>query len=317
MGRGYNEMDPVTHVLVGITIANFSGSSSSWLNPATVASIVGSLLPDADIVFQLGGDVLYLKHHRGFSHSLVGLSLLSVSAGLFLHQAYNFTPIHVLLLWTFLGCLSHLVIDVLNSYGAQILWPFKRRKFSCGLLTLFDPVITGLLLGGLWGSWLSVRSVSGLVLGYVGFRVVMREMVRTALKQAYAPGAKIAVFPSQLGLLCWDFIIETAEEQIVGYCRWLPRHWETRRRLKRQNENQVINLAKQTKLGQMFCSFSPFVHIFYTQSEDKHIVNFLDLRYFLKNDFMHSATVVFDASLELLDSILHPYHKNRQVRITD
>ncbi|HEX5484281.1 MAG TPA: metal-dependent hydrolase, partial [Terriglobia bacterium] len=65
-------MDNLTHTLVGIALGQAGLKRKSRY--AMLALIIGSNLPDADIVTALHGGVDYLKNHRGITHSLLGLT---------------------------------------------------------------------------------------------------------------------------------------------------------------------------------------------------------------------------------------------------
>src|SRR6056297_2806369 len=104
-------MDPITHALAGSVVASFSGNSLSLTDPLYLGAILGSVVPDLDIVYQLKGDVSYLKNHRGFSHSIPGLILLSTLISGILFFLFPNIVFSKLLFWTFAGACSHTLLD--------------------------------------------------------------------------------------------------------------------------------------------------------------------------------------------------------------
>jgi inner membrane protein len=66
------------------------------------------------------------------------------------------TPIHVrsLLLLSYIGVLSHVALDLLNTYGVRLLMPFDGRWFYGDAMFIIDPWLW-LALGA--GVWLSRR----------------------------------------------------------------------------------------------------------------------------------------------------------------
>ncbi|MCL4439674.1 MAG: metal-dependent hydrolase, partial [Firmicutes bacterium] len=66
-------MDPLTHALVGMGVAALTGEKLSLASPLHLGAVLGALAPDLDIVLQLCGDIPYLTHHRGSSHSIPGV----------------------------------------------------------------------------------------------------------------------------------------------------------------------------------------------------------------------------------------------------
>lgn len=62
-------MDPVTHGVIGLAISAFSGDPVSLVNPVSLGCAIGAMSPDIDIIAKIKGDYVYLKHHRGLTHS--------------------------------------------------------------------------------------------------------------------------------------------------------------------------------------------------------------------------------------------------------
>src|SRR5512133_3137326 len=70
-------MDPFTHTLVGLTAAKAGLERLSPL--ATTVCLLAANSPDSDIVVGLTTDRWnYLHHHRGITHSIVGVIALAV-----------------------------------------------------------------------------------------------------------------------------------------------------------------------------------------------------------------------------------------------
>jgi len=313
-------MDPVTHAVVGAGVAAFSGGQASLASPIFLGSVLGAVAPDLDIVLQLRGDVVYLRHHRGFSHSIPGLGLLSAAITIVLKLVFPETPLGELLLWTFLGALSHTVLDVMNSYGAQLFGPLDKRRLTVNLLQIFDPVLVALSAGMvLLPGWLLFKPpVAVSILGlYLVFRFVMRRrLCRRLVNQYRAEGlVRVVVMPAIWGLFTWDYLVETGDEYVVGQVNFRGRGVQERRRLVKPRYNKIIDAALESKMGKMFREFTPHFYVAYYLEGGKYIVKFLDLRYFLKSDFLHSATVVFNQQRELMESFFHPYNAKRNIRI--
>ena len=70
-------MDPFTHTLVGLTAAKTGLERLSPL--ATTVCVLAANSPDSDLVVGLTTDRWgYLHHHRGITHSIVGVITLAV-----------------------------------------------------------------------------------------------------------------------------------------------------------------------------------------------------------------------------------------------
>ena len=167
-------MDPLTHIVTGVTLSQFVPSPSRA--EAALAGLFFAVLPDLDYVFIFHDRLSYLKHHRGFSHSLAALFLFAlVVAGLgrLLGGPRWFRP---LLIIGLLVLASHLFLDWITSYGTQLLNPFTRAKFSLDWLFIIDPYFTALLAVGALATLLSTgwgRTVGAACLGLAGVYILL------------------------------------------------------------------------------------------------------------------------------------------------
>lgn len=315
-------MDPVTHALVGMALGLQSGEIS-LMNGAMAASIAGSVLPDLDIVFQLWGDYVYLKHHRGFSHSLPGAILISSVGGLLLSLFYPGYPFIQLLLWMFLGVISHSFLDLLNSYGLKIFWPLSSRKFTLNLLPLFDPILVTICLLSVlsFGKVNSLNSylAFSIFIIYLLLRWVMRtragHLIRTRFQKNNMT-LKVHILPAGIINLCkWDFIVELPQKNIVGSVNLFKGNCQVFQRLYRESEEISIILVK-TVLGKAFLEFTPFFHINYEKKGDKLVCHFMDLRYRIKDRFLHNGTLVLNQKLEVEEAVFQPYSMSHRIYLT-
>src|SRR6185295_16308584 len=65
-----------THTFVGIAIARTG--LDDWVPYAGLTAVIASNLPDIDIVTAAGGTTSYVDYHRGFTHTVVGVPVLSL-----------------------------------------------------------------------------------------------------------------------------------------------------------------------------------------------------------------------------------------------
>lgn len=179
-------MDTVTHGLTGWLVAR-AIPSENGRREATAAVVVGSLLPDADNVASLFGGELYIRIHRGLSHSFAGLAVTSLLVALILYRFGKWKDLKKLFLLTLLGQLSHVLLDLLNAYGTQIFQPFSDARVSFDLLFVVDLVFTGIVVAGIA---LSRRGASGARVAlaglavYVGFAGVLHLRAEEAVREA-------------------------------------------------------------------------------------------------------------------------------------
>lgn len=134
-------MDNVAHTLCGLALARAGLDRRGPLVTPVLA--IGANLPDLDHAWSLGG-VRYLVFHRGITHSFAGIVVESLALALAAFglgsladlEGNRFRP---LLVAAFLGLLSHLALDGLNSYGIRPWLPFSAARHCGDLAFIVDP----------------------------------------------------------------------------------------------------------------------------------------------------------------------------------
>jgi membrane-bound metal-dependent hydrolase YbcI (DUF457 family) len=179
-------MDTVTHGLAGWLIARAIPSDPAR-KEATAAVVIGSVLPDADNVASLFGSELYLRIHRGISHSLAGMAVTSILVALLLYRFGKWKDLKKLYLLVLLGMFSHIGLDLLNSYGTQIFQPFSDVRVSFDLLFIVDLAFTGIIVLGLILSRhrpSRARAALAFLVAYVGFAAFLHVRAENAVREA-------------------------------------------------------------------------------------------------------------------------------------
>ncbi len=179
-------MDTLTHGLAGWLIARAIPSDPPR-KEATAAVVIGSVLPDADNVASLLGSELYLRIHRGISHSLVGMAVASILVALLLYRYGKWKDLKKLTLLVFLGMLSHVALDLLNSYGTQIFQPFSDARLSFDLLFIIDLAFTGIIVLGILLSQhrpSRARAALAILVVYVGLAAFLHARAENAVREA-------------------------------------------------------------------------------------------------------------------------------------
>jgi inner membrane protein len=144
-------MDTVTHGLTGWLAARALPDKWKGEHPAIATAVValGSVLPDADHAASLLGSASYLRIHRGLSHSLFGISVSSLVVALLFARFGRWKDAKRLFLLALVGQVSHVVLDLLNAFGTQVLQPFSDARLSLDLLFVVDLVFTGIVVAGI------------------------------------------------------------------------------------------------------------------------------------------------------------------------
>ena len=154
-------MDKITQSLVGVALSETAVRESA--TPAQrrlflAAGIVSSNLPDLDLLYvgltppPLG----YLLHHRGHTHTLVGLVVQGLLGWMLCRLAPAVRRLAAgdrarLFALIVVGLLGHLLLDTTNSYGVHPFYPFDRRWYYGDAVFIFEPWLW--LLVGLAAAW--------------------------------------------------------------------------------------------------------------------------------------------------------------------
>ncbi len=195
-------MEPVTHILTGACLARTGLNRRTAY--ATVAMAIAAEFPDIDTIWTLKGPVSGFQHHRGITHTFLGLPLEAALLLLFFYfyelwrrrtgreSVSNDSrrglperpPARWGTLYAFLllALLSHLLLDYTNNYGIRPFFPFVDRWYAASIVFIFDPLLFLLLLAGLL-----MPALFGLIGQEVGAR---RESFRG---RGWARGALAAV----------------------------------------------------------------------------------------------------------------------------
>ena len=152
-------MDTGTHVVMGLALGGLAtldpvvAENSATATSVLIAVIIGSQAPDIDTVLKLKNNAVYIRNHRGITHSIPAVLLWPL---VITGSVYAFFPEANLLhlwLWTFLAVFLHVFVDIFNAYGTQALRPFSHKWVALGIINTFDPFIFGIHAVGLilWG----------------------------------------------------------------------------------------------------------------------------------------------------------------------
>lgn len=133
-------MDSLTHIVLGAAtgeaVLGRRAGNKALLWGAFTASI-----PDFDVAFTwLFNPVDALFVHRGFSHSLPFIALLSPLLGFFLSKIHPKDPAspRQWAILSFFSMLSHIIIDCFNTYGTAILYPFSKIRVAFDSIGIID-----------------------------------------------------------------------------------------------------------------------------------------------------------------------------------
>ena len=152
-----DRLEPVTHFLTGACMGRAGLNRKTAL--ATLTLTLAAEAPDLDVLSRLHGPAFGFAHHRGFTHSFLGVPLDAAVVVGFVYLIWrlrgralkdaNLPPRWGLLfLYACLAGLSHILLDFTNNYGVRPFWPFSEKWYSWDIVFIFEPIMfTCLLLG--------------------------------------------------------------------------------------------------------------------------------------------------------------------------
>ncbi len=134
-------MDSITQFVLGASI----GLIISPVKTRRIALISGAIatLPDLDIVLNYGNDLANVVNHRGFSHSLIFLSLFAFPLAAIIKKLCR--PVLSYWRWFWLCfwvLITHPLLDSLTIYGTQLFWPLPIDNIMIGSMFAFDLFYT-------------------------------------------------------------------------------------------------------------------------------------------------------------------------------
>jgi membrane-bound metal-dependent hydrolase YbcI (DUF457 family) len=136
-------MDPISHVSFGRLVVE---PMAERLGPGTVvACVLGSLTPDVDLVVALRGWDVYLRQHQVGTHSLAGAIAGGIATALVV-RTFRKNALTPLIVAGTVGCLGHLLLDLISGADIRLLWPASRADFTLPLFAMADPWLLGLLV---------------------------------------------------------------------------------------------------------------------------------------------------------------------------
>lgn len=159
-------MDPLTHALASYTLKRAAFPRAAPI--VTIAMLFAGTIADLDLLSAYFGPSAFLTFHRTYFHSLLAALFLALLIALLLQfpkrpSAGTQFSIKGVFVPAAAAALLHLLMDLCQSAGIEILWPFSPSRFSLDWLAHPDLWILGILLAGLL-----LPLLSGLVTEEIG-----------------------------------------------------------------------------------------------------------------------------------------------------
>ena len=317
-------MDPITHTLVGASVARAVPAGRTPL--AMAACVIGANLPDVDVASFVAGGAFPFAFRRGWTHGALAVVVLPFAlTGLLLawdrvvrRRRDPAAPPAVarrLLPLAAIAVLTHPLLDLLNVYGIRLLMPFDDTWFYGDVLFIADPWLWAVL--GL-GLWLGRRAdTGGRTDGHRGRRPVQvalalavayivlmaasaagaRYVVRRAMPFARAGVERLMVGPDPVTPFRKWVVIDEGGGYRVGEFDWLrtPKiRYEDLVYLPAGGDGPAAAAARQAAEGRWFLSWArfPFFRAEGDAADTTRRVHIIDARYALEASARFGALTV-------------------------
>lgn len=284
-------MDPVTHALTGALVSR-AGFHQRAGRVATIAVVLGAMVPDADMIVGLLGPEFSLRHHRGITHSLVGAPFIAMLLGYLVYRFSSLRSYRLAVLMVFIGILSHIFLDYITSFGTVLFDPVATGRYALNLVFILDPFMTvplAVCFLLIWKGKLRAPRWAFAALGYL-----MLYLLFCAFMHGRAEGSMLAyvrargfdverhtVFPAPLTPFRWLGVVEGAD----GYMRVPLGPGGVNEggvsTVARGPENGLVSSARESDVGRLFHWFARYPVSSFRSEGDFAIVEFHDVRYML------------------------------------
>jgi inner membrane protein len=305
-------LDPLTHLLTGACLGRAGLNRHTAL--ATAVTTIAAEMADIDIMLEINGPVFGFQHHRGFTHTFLGVPFDAALALLVVYGWYRLrrrsgkppkSPPRWGLLYGFacIAALSHLLLDFTNSYGVRPFMPFNYRWYHWDIVSIIEPVLLVVLIAalalprlfaliqeeiGAQRSQGRAAAIVALVLmtAVWGLRDFQHRRALAALGSMTYQGEdaiRISAFPKVITPFGWQGVVETDDFFESMPVDTLQSEVDPQRRGRiyyKPEETPVTQAAKASYLGRVYLDWADYPMTEQEhQADGSYLVRFLDLRY--------------------------------------
>lgn len=309
-------MEPITHFLTGACLGRAGFNRKTAL--ATLTMTLAAEAPDLDVLGSFRGAAFGFAHHRGFTHSFVGVPLDALAVVAFVYLIWRLRGRKIkdpslpprwelLFFYACVAGLSHILLDFTNNYGIRPFWPFSEKWYSWDIVFIYEPVMLALLILGLvipsvfglidteigarsrgpHGQVAATLALLGIALMW-GLRDYEHRRALNALEARTYNGAdplRVSAYPRPTDPLHWYGVVETPAFFALASVNSLTPEVDPEGQLEiryKPEETPVTLAAKNSYIGRRFLDWAQYP---VTETETLQppqqgsIVTFQDLRY--------------------------------------
>lgn len=285
---------------------------------ATLTLTLAAEAPDLDVLSRFGGPAFGFAHHRGFTHSFLGVPIDAAAVVGFVYLIWrlrgrktkvpNLPPRWGLLfLYACLAGLSHILLDFTNNYGVRPFWPFYEKWYSWDIVFIVEPVMLGLLFLGLIvpalfslidreigarqdgprGRVAATLALAGVVLMWGLRDHEHRRAVNALAARSYesADPLRVSAYPAMTDPFHWYGVVETEGFFALASVNSVQPEVDPEGQIEllyKPGETPITLAAKKSYMGRVYLSWAQYP-IAETEAlpspAEGYIVHFQDLRF--------------------------------------
>ncbi|MDQ0415445.1 MULTISPECIES: metal-dependent hydrolase [Mesobacillus] len=316
-------VDTFSHIVIGAGLGALATldpavSSSETLSQAVlIGTVLGSNAPDFDIVYRFRGKGCYYRHHRGESHSLPAQPIWGLALSAAILPFFPGIPFVSLFVWVLLAVVLHVLLDLLNMHGTQLLLPFSRSWIAFDAIPLVDPFILlthfiGFVLIFWFGSGPIFLIIYAIIFVYLAIRVFSSVLTQRQLKKHFTNAERIKLIP-HIRWFRWDVIIETDADFLFGthsFDSMVVEHTLS----KRIHYPELILSSRAHQNVADFLSSTHFAYPFAEKRNAGYFVFWKDLRFRSKKFFPNAAILFFTADQKQQSSYIGMMNSLKQYK---
>lgn len=307
-------MDSGTHLVMGIALGGLAladpnvAAHSATFTAVMAGTIIGSQAPDIDTVLKLRNNAVYIRHHRGITHSVPATLLWPLLITGLLSFIIKDINIFHLWLWVQLAVFLHVFVDIFNAYGTQALRPFSKRWIALGMINTFDPYIfiahcIGLLLWAFGANPVITFSIMYIVIiGYYIVRYLLQKAVRHAVHATIQDEELVIVAPT-MRFFYWRVAARSKTHYYVGRAYGRTINIYDKFEIQPMPKTPLVEKALSDPNLKAFVSFSPLYRWEVSELPNGLTeVRLIDLRYRSNNRYPFVAVAHVDDDLNITTS---------------
>ncbi|HEY9577326.1 MAG TPA: metal-dependent hydrolase [Pseudobacillus sp.] len=306
-------MDTGTHLVMGFALGGLA-----TLDPAVAAEpitnyavltavVIGSQAPDIDTILKLRNNAVYIRNHRGATHSIPAVVSWPILITAVIYLLFPGSDLLHLWLWTQFAVFLHVFVDIFNAYGTQALRPFSSKWLALGVINTFDPFIFSIHVAGLalWAMGAhpgyTFLIIYLILIGYYILRFQMQGAIRNSVKKLIPDAEEIIIAPT-IRFNQWRIAVKAPAHFYVarGYRRSVT-ILDKYKRVKIP-DSELFRAAKKNENLSAFLHFSPVYRWEVAEYNDCFEVKFIDLRYRNNGYYPFVAVVQLDLDYNVIGS---------------